>query len=469
MQVGGDFSCVILAAGQGTRMKSDRPKVLHPVGGRPMLLHVLRSVWEAGCHEPVVVVGHGGEMVRSLVEQSPFSAARFAVQEQQLGTGHAVLQARELLPKVGTVLVVCGDTPLLRPATLRAVIEEHQRGGFAATVLTAHLSDPTGYGRVIRGPGSRLERIVEEKDATPEERAIKEVNAGIYAFDLAHLWPALERITPDNAQGEYYLPDVIGLLCVEGRAVGTFSCPDSQEILGVNSRRQLAEVEAVLRRRKAEELMEAGVTIIDPEATYVDVGVTVGRDTVIFPFTFLEGETVVGERCIIGPQCRIVDSRLGDEVQIQYSLVYESTVGRGVRVGPFAYLRPQTEVADGAKIGDFVELKKARIGPGSKVPHHSYVGDAVVGAGVNIGAGTITCNYDGREKHQTVIEDEVFIGSNTNLVAPVRVGKGAYIAAGSTITRDVPPYSLGIGRARQSVLEDWVKKRRREQKREQGN
>ncbi|MDI3281347.1 MAG: bifunctional UDP-N-acetylglucosamine diphosphorylase/glucosamine-1-phosphate N-acetyltransferase GlmU [Bacillota bacterium] len=458
--MGGDFSCVILAAGQGTRMKSDRPKVLHPVGGRPMLLHVLRAVWEAGCHDPVVVVGHGGEMVRSLVAQSSFSAARFAVQERQLGTGHAVLQAKGVLPEAGTVLVVCGDTPLLRPATLRALVEEHRRGGFAATVLTAHLNDPTGYGRVVRGPDSCLERIVEEKDATPEERAIKEINAGIYAFELAYLWPALERITPNNAQGEYYLTDVIGLLRAAGKAVGTLFCPDPQEILGVNSRRQLAGVEAVLRRRKAEDLMETGVTIVDPNATYIDVDVTVGRDTVIFPFTFLEGETVVGERCIIGPQCRIVDSRLGDEVQIQYSLVYESTLGRGVRVGPFAYLRPQTEVAEGAKIGDFVELKKARIGPGSKVPHHSYVGDAVVGAGVNIGAGTITCNYDGREKHQTVIEDEVFVGSNTNLVAPVRVGRGAYIAAGSTITRDVPPYSLGIGRARQSILEGWVKKRR---------
>lgn len=448
-------AAVVLAAGQGKRMKSDLPKVLHKVAGLPLVVHVLRSVAEAGIEDVVVVIGRKGDLVREALGEG----YRYALQEEPRGTGDAVLKAFPLIPpECSDVLVACGDTPLLRPETLVRLVEERRRTGAAAAVLTSVFEDPTGYGRVLRGDDGLVQGIVEESDATPEQKGIREVNTGTYVFRRDALGSVLPRLCPDNAQGEYYLTDCIALLRAEGLAVAAVVAP-AEETAGINDRRQLAAAERILRLRECERLMGEGVTILDPAVTYIDRGVRVGRDTVIYPFTFLEGETAVGERCVLGPGTRVIDSRIGDEVEIQQSLVVGSEVGDRCRIGPYAYLRPGTVLAEEVKVGDFVELKKARIGRGSKVPHLSYIGDAVVGAGVNIGAGTITCNFDGFAKHETRIGDGAFIGSNTNLVAPVSVGEGAVTGAGSTITKDVPDGALAVERSRQVVVPGWAKKR----------
>ncbi|MGE5553013.1 MAG: bifunctional UDP-N-acetylglucosamine diphosphorylase/glucosamine-1-phosphate N-acetyltransferase GlmU [Betaproteobacteria bacterium] len=457
--------CIILAAGLGTRMKSCRPKVLHRVAGQPMLRYVLEAAAKLGVERPIVVVGHGAEQV----EEAIGSGVEYVRQEEQLGTGHAVLQARERLAKLeGDLLVLYGDTPLLKAATLSEFVRFHQQEKADASVLTAILPDPTGYGRIVREPetGAVL-RIVEEKDASSVEKTYREINTGIYCFALSMLLPALAKLRPTNAQGEYYLTDVIALIREAGGKVVALSAGDPEEIQGVNSREQLAAVEAVVRREKNRALMASGVTIMDPASTFVDAGVEIGRDTVLLPFTWLEGKTRIGENCVVGPQVRLRDSELGDRVEVQFSVLDQAQVGRDVNIGPFAYLRPGSRVEDGAKVGDFVEIKNSRVGAGSKVPHHSYIGDAEIGAGVNIGAGTITCNYDGVRKHRTVIEDRCFIGANTNLVAPVRVGEGAYVASGSTITDDVPPGALGVARGRQRNVEDWVARRRRAEQTEE--
>ncbi|MGE5576174.1 MAG: bifunctional UDP-N-acetylglucosamine diphosphorylase/glucosamine-1-phosphate N-acetyltransferase GlmU [Syntrophothermus sp.] len=455
-----ELRAVILAAGQGTRMKSDLPKVLHRVCGKPMVEHVIAATRAVGVERPVVVIGHGADQVKATVKED----VAFVLQSEQKGTGHAVLQTRTLFEGYrGDLLELFGDAPLLTPATLESLVRFHREGGFAATMLTATVEDPTGYGRVIRdGATGHVARVVEQKDASEAEKAVREINTGIFCFRAPELFEALAEVQPNNAQKEYYLGDVLPILQKRGMKVGALAIADPFEGLGVNSRAQLAEAEKILRRRKARALMDAGVTIVDPDNTYIDLDVEVGRDAVIYPFTFLEGRTKVGSLCRIGPSTRLVDTILGARVEAAYSVLLEARVEDDVTIGPFAYLRPGTVVQSRAKIGDFVELKKSVVGEGSKVPHLSYIGDSTIGRGVNIGAGTITCNYDGVSKHPTFIGDDVFIGSNSNLVAPVKVGDGAYVAAGSTITKDVPPAALGIGRARQQNIDEWARRRRKE-------
>lgn len=446
---------VVLAAGLGTRMKSKIPKVLHKVAGVPMVCHVVNALREAGIDDIILVLGHGGQMVEDQVGPG----LQFVYQHEQLGTGHALLQALPILEQYqeGQCLVVCGDTPLLRGTTLQMLLQEHQRNGSVATVLTACLADPTGYGRVVK-KGAAICKIVEEKDADSEEKAISEINTGTYCFSTKILAKSLKALTPANAQGEYYLTDVIKILVEEGEKVQALRLADTTEALGINNRIQLACAENQMRQRILEEQMLQGVTIINPGNTYIDARVKIGRDTIVYPGVFLEGETEIGEDCIIGPDTRIVDSRIDDKVSIVSSTVMESKIASGCTIGPYSYLRPGTELCENVKIGDFVEVKKSYVGSGSKIPHLSYVGDSTVGKGVNIGAGTITCNYDGVHKHPTIFGDGAFVGSNTNLVAPVSVGAGAYIGAGSTITEDIPAGALAVARGRQRNLENWKKK-----------
>ncbi len=451
-----ELAAVILAAGKGTRMKSELPKVLHHICGQPMLGHVLNAVAGAGVTRTVVVAGFGFKQVADFVGNN----ARVVLQEEQLGTAHALLQAGvELSYFPGDLLVVCGDTPLLRANTLARLAQTHSATGAAATLLTAGMDDPTGYGRVIRTSDGSVSRIVEQKDATPEELKVKEINTGVYCFKGPGLFEALKEISPANAQGEYYLTDIIQIFVRKGLLVQAVLLEDHREVQGINDRIQLAQGEGLLRRRVLEELMAGGVTVMDPNSTYVDQGVRVGPDSILFPFTFLQGDTDIGSGCTIGPGTNITDCSIGNEVEIQYSVVTGSSIGNSTVVGPYAYIRPGTIIGDHAKVGDFVEIKKSTVGNGSKIPHLSYVGDAVIGEKVNVGAGTITCNYDGKNKYQTVLEDGAFIGSNTNLVAPVRVGPNAVVAAGSTITRDVPAEALGVARERQTNVADWARKK----------
>ena len=446
---------VILAAGKGVRMKSEVPKVLHKVAGLPMVMHVVRAVREAGIHRIIMVVGHGREQ---LVTSLPSEGIEFVVQEQQLGTGHALMQADGLAAPDDTVMVLCGDTPLLRGSTLQKLLEYHHQTGAMGTVLTTRLPEPTGYGRIVRDENGRFDRIVEEKDAAPEIKAIDEINSGMYCFQAGPVFDALKRIRPENVQGEYYLPDALPILCSQGFIVAALLHEDEEDIYGINDRIQLAHAEQVLRRRKNHQLMAEGVTMMDPGSTFIDFEVFIGSDTRILPFTIIEGSTVIGENCTIGPGSHIVDSIIGNNVVLESSKLLESKVDDACTIGPFAYLRPGTELQTGVKVGDLVEIKKSVIGEGSKVPHLSYVGDARVGRHVNIGAGTITCNYDGKNKYETVIDDHAFIGSNTNLIAPVKIGKRAVTGAGSTITRQVPDEALGVERARQKNIDGWASK-----------
>lgn len=449
------LAAVILAAGKGTRMKSELPKVLHPLGGQPLLGHVLDALAALPVEKTVVVAGHGLGQVAAYVGER----AQVVCQEQQLGTAHALLMAGSALEGfAGDILVLCGDTPLLRPGTLEQLVREHRRQQAAATVLTALLEDPTGYGRVIREADGRVSRIVEQKDATPAEQAVREINTGLYCLRSAGLFAVLKEIRPANAQGEYYLTDIIGLYAQRGEKVAALACADPAEVAGINDRWQLAQAERVFRLRRLAELARDGVTVLDPEHTYIEVDVTVGPDTVLLPGTYLARGTRIGRGCTIGPHSYLRAAVLGDGVQVRYSVVEESRLESGCTVGPFAYIRPGCHLAEQVKVGDFVELKKVAVGPGSKIPHLSYIGDATLGSGVNIGAGTITCNYDGKNKWPTVVEDGAFIGSNTNLVAPVTVGAGAVTGAGSTITKDVPAGALAVERAKQKIVPDWKKK-----------
>jgi len=454
---------VILAAGLGTRMRSERPKVLHPVGGRPMIQKVQSVLREAGFDQQVVVVGHRGEEVAQAAQAVPGVTVRIARQPQQRGTADAVAHGLQALASLaeGQVLVAYGDTPLLRAGTVAELARTHRRTGALCTLLTARLTDPTGYGRILRDQAGRCIGVVEEPDATPEQRAINEINAGLYLFDLAGLRQVLPQLSPANRQQEFYLTDAVGSLAARG-LVATVPVADPEEILGVNDRIQLARAEKILRRRILEYWMAEGVTVVDPDTTFVGEEVRLGQDTVLLPFTFLEGQTTLGRGCRIGPNARIIGSRLGDGVEVQMAVLVEAHVGDRCQIGPFAYLRPGARLAERVKVGDFVEIKNSSIGAGSKMPHLSYVGDATVGAGVNLGAGTITCNYDGRRKHPTTIGDGAFIGSHTSLVAPVTVGDGAYVAAGSVITKNVPPDALAIARGRQRNVERWAARRRAE-------
>jgi bifunctional UDP-N-acetylglucosamine pyrophosphorylase / glucosamine-1-phosphate N-acetyltransferase len=450
---------VILAAGKGTRMKSARPKVLHPLVGRPLIEHVLRTSDELRADQTVLVVGHGATEVQAALSDRP--QLKFVVQSPQLGTGHALLQTEPLLAgKKGAVVLLYGDVPLLAPATLIRLLEVHRTRRAAATVLTTEVDDPYGYGRIVRDQEGRVARIVEERDASGDERTIREINSGIYAFALAPLFESLHQLAADNAQGEYYLTDLVAMYRQRHLDVETLCIDSPDELRGINSRVDLADVARILRARKNHSVMLAGATLQDPSTTYIEDEVTVGADTTLGPGVILEGRTSIGERCHVGAGARLTNAVVGNDVTIlDRSVVVDSSVGSGASVGPFAHLRPLSEVGEGARIGNFVELKKTKIGRGSKANHLTYLGDATIGEGVNVGAGTITCNYDGREKHPTVIEDGVFIGSDSQIVAPVTIHKGAYVAAGSTITHDVPGDALAISRSRQENKPGWVSKR----------
>jgi bifunctional UDP-N-acetylglucosamine pyrophosphorylase/glucosamine-1-phosphate N-acetyltransferase len=456
-----DTHVVILAAGKGTRMKSADPKVLHRAAGFSLIEHVLRAADALRPATTVVVVGHLSDRVKESLAKR--QGLRFALQEPQLGTGHALLQAApHLAGKSGTVVLLSGDVPLLRPATLCAMVEAHRSQGAAATVLTARVDRPDGYGRIIRDEQGGIAAIVEHKDATPAERVIDEINSGIYAFALEPLFPALEAIGAANAQGEYYLPDLVKIFRERGLAVGTVSLDDPREIMGVNSRRELADVTAILKTTRNEELMAAGVTLIDPDSAWIGPDVTVGADTIIHQNVYLEGRTRIGSGCEIHASVRIVDSTIDDGVVVNnFCVIAESHIRAGARIGPFAHIRPQSDVGEGAHVGNFTELKKTTLGKGSKANHLSYLGDATIGEKVNIGAGTITCNYDGTHKHTTVIEDGAFIGSDSQLIAPVTVGKGAYVGTGTTIREDVPPGALAVSAGKQRNIDGWVEKKKK--------
>ena len=457
---------VILAAGKGTRMKSGLPKVLHRAGELPLIEHVLRT---AGALEPastVLIIGHHAGMVQGALAKRP--GLQFATQQPQLGTGHALLQAEPALQgQRGTVVLLSGDVPLLRASTLERLVAVHTERKAAATVLTAVIDHPDGYGRIVRDADGGIRAIVEHKDATAEQRAIAEINSGIYAFDLAPLFGALREVGASNAQGEYYLPDLVSIYRARGLVVETVVTGDPEEILGVNSRKELAYVTSILKSRTNDALMESGVTIVDPASTFIGPDVTVGADTTIHPGVYLEGRTSIGSGCVIHSGVRVVDATIDDQVTINnFCVIVESHVSRGAKVGPFAHIRPLSDIGEDAHIGNFVELKKTTLGKGSKANHLAYLGDATIGERVNVGAGTITCNYDGVAKHPTIIDDGAFIGSDSQLIAPVRVGKGAYVAAGSSITLDVPDDALGIARGRQQNLEGWAARRRQAQGRE---
>ena len=455
-----DLHIVILAAGKGTRMKSAMPKVLHAVAGRPLIDRVLETAATLRPETTTLVLGHEADQVRTHFGRR--TDVHLVLQEPQLGTGHALLQAAPVLRgRQGTVVLLSGDVPLLTAQSLNGLVQTHEEAKAAATVLTAVAERPYGYGRIVRSQG-RMTRIVEERDASPAQRRIQEINSGIYAFELAPLFEALERIGSDNAQGEYYLPDLVSIYRRRRRVVATYTIANAVEIQGVNSRTELAEVSRMVRQQKNEELMAAGVTLIDPATTYVDTDVEVGADTVIYPCVFLERGTKIGAACEIHSGTRIVNSTIGDRVVIRnHTVITDSSVGNGAKLGPFAHLRPGAELGHDTHVGNFVELKKTRLGAGSKANHLAYLGDATIGANVNVGAGTITCNYDGAAKHQTVIEDGTFVGSNSTLVAPLRLGKESYVAAGSAITTDIPGGALGIGRGRQENKDGWVAKRKR--------
>ncbi len=463
-----EFYVLVLAAGKGKRMKSSRAKVLHPLCGVPLIRYVCDTALRLQGRGVFLVIGQDGEMVRAALADKSIA---FVVQPEQLGTGHAVMCAADSLAgKEGDLLVLYGDTPLVRPETLERLLEAHRGRAAAATVLTAQLEDPTGYGRIVRSSDGRLERIVEEKDASPSIASIKEINTGIYCFKIAELFPALRQVSNDNAQGEYYLTDVIALLGAAGKRIETVEAADPEEVLGINTRYELAVIEKKMRRAVLRRLMEEGVTVIDPEATYVDADVEIGRDTVVYPNVFIEKGTKIGEGCVIHTGSLISSSVIGDRVTVwPSSVIAESRVGRNSTVGPCAHLRANTVVGEGCRIGNFVEIKNSRLGNGTKAAHLAYIGDAEIGEHVNIGAGTITCNYDGFKKSKTIIEDEAFIGSDSQLVAPVRIGRGAYVAAGSTITMDVPAYALAIARGRQVNKEGWVTEKLEGRKSEVGN
>lgn len=449
-------AAVILAAGKGTRMGSEKPKVLHRVAGKYLVQHVFDEVQKAGIDQTILVIGHGGEQVKEALGED----LTYAWQKEQLGTGHAVMQAMDLLEQsVEQVLVLSGDVPLMTAKTIKKLLEQFSLEQAQVAVLTAHYENPSGYGRIIRDQAGRVEKIVEHRDASSEELEVQEINSGTYCFSKEELKQALKELKPDNSQGEYYLTDVIQRIREDGLAVTAYLIENYLETMGVNNRIDLSEVEGIFKKRINEKLMLSGVTIIDPETTYIDANVEIGQDTTIYPFTILQGKTSIGKDCSIGPNVTMVDSSLGNEVKLRQAVLEETQAGNECNIGPFSYLRPGTVLGDNVRIGDFVEIKKSEIGTGSKVPHLTYVGDAIIGKAVNIGAGTIVCNYDGNNKHQTIIEDDAFIGSNSNLVAPIRIGPQAYVAAGSTLTADVPKGSLAVARGRQRVVSDWENKK----------
>jgi bifunctional UDP-N-acetylglucosamine pyrophosphorylase/glucosamine-1-phosphate N-acetyltransferase len=460
-----NVAVIIMAAGKGKRMRSHLIKVLHPVLGKPMLSFTVEVVFEHLQPEKVVViVGHQARTVR---DTFPDRRITFIEQKEQLGTGHAVTMTEPILADFkGTILILSGDTPLISAQTLAEMVQYHQQHKAALTLLTAHQEDPTGYGRVVRSAAGKVRKVVEEQDASKQELKIQEVNTGIYCVETPFLYQSLATVRADNAQGEYYLPDIIASALRKKQKVKSFPATGPMEGMGINTRAELAHAEAIMAERVRKQWMNEGVTIHDPGSVYIEPSAHIGRDTVIHPNCYLRGRTIIGEGCRIGPQVEIIDSQIGDRVEVRFcSLITESRIADDAVIGPFSHLRPACHVEKGAKIGNFVEVKKSRIGPGTKANHLAYIGDADIGAAVNIGAGTITCNYDGRRKHRTIIEDRVFVGSNTALVAPVKLGAGAVIAAGSTVTKDVPPQALAVGRARQKSIKKWVVKREKKNNR----
>ncbi len=450
---------VILAAGEGTRMKSSTPKVLHPIAGRTLVGHVLNAVDALAPKNVRVVVGAGREQVEAhIAEIAPKAVTVF--QEKRGGTGHATQLALAGLNPSGTILVLAGDTPMLTGTSLAQLLAEHHAGGFTASVMTAEHPDPTGYGRIIRGDDASLLRIVEERDADEIQRDIIEVNSGVYAFDAAKLASAIGKLKNDNSQGELYLTDVIEILRNEGGKIAAVLIDDFIEILGVNDRVQLAESASLLRDRINEDLMKSGVTIVDPLTTWVDATATIAPDVVLAPGTAIHGATTIASGAVIGPRTTLIDCIVAAGARVLESQCTEAVIGEGVNVGPYSYLRAGTKLLSGSKVGAYVEMKNATLGEGSKVPHLSYVGDAVIGEGTNIGAATIFVNYDGVEKHYSVVGDHVRIGSDSMLVAPVTIGDGAYTAAGSVITEDVPAGAIGVGRAKQRNVLGWVLRKR---------
>ncbi|MFQ5989747.1 MAG: bifunctional UDP-N-acetylglucosamine diphosphorylase/glucosamine-1-phosphate N-acetyltransferase GlmU [Candidatus Methylomirabilales bacterium] len=443
-----NICAVILAAGEGTRMRSRRGKVLHPLLGRPLVHYPVDLCRRLGVKRALVVVAHQAEEVKQALAGHP---VEFVHQGEPKGTGHAVRQAEEGLRGFeGTLLVLAADTPLLTDKTVRQLVEAHHKAGAVATLLTARVADPAGYGRILRDKQGRLRRIVEEVEATPKEKQVSEINAGVYCFAARSLFEALRRVPASPVKGEVFLPEVVQVFAKQRQRVHGVLAADAREVQGINTRAELAQAATVLRQRVHERLMREGVTLIDPQATYIDDTVQIGPDTVIYPGVILEGATTIGQGCVIYSNSRIQNSHLGEQVTVlDGSVILGSEIADGCSIGPYAHLRPQSRLKRKAKVGNFCEVKKAVIGEGSKVPHLAYIGDTVMGEQVNIGAGTIICNYDGFAKHETVIEDEVFVGSNTNLVAPITVGKGAIIAAGSTVTEQIPPDAVAFGRAAQ--------------------
>jgi len=460
------LAVIILAAGQGTRMRSKLAKVLHPVGGRPMVLYAVelaQALTKGGKGNVAVVTGHQAEKLKEVIAGYDVASV---VQTRRLGTGHAVVQAQSVFQngdewRKRRFVILSGDTPLLTEATLRDMLAYHDRERATVTVLTAHLDRPAGYGRIVRGREGLIWRIIEDRDATPSERRISEINAGSYIVEGGFLFPALSQVKPSNAQKEYYLPGIVSVAVGQGKRVAAYPAPDRVEALGINTRQELAEAERLMRARIRARLMAEGVTFLAPETSFVDAEVRIGRDSVIHPHTTIEGRTRIGEDCVIRSHSRIAESVLSDQVTILDACVIEGArLEEGTVIGPFARLRPGTVIRRAAKVGNFVEIKKTELGIGAKANHLSYLGDAQIGKRVNVGAGTITCNYDGVNKYRTVIADDVFIGSDVSFVAPVKVGKGAVIGAGSVVTEDVPADALVLGRSRQVIKPEWAKERR---------
>lgn len=448
---------IILAAGKGTRMKSTHPKVVHKVCGKEMVNHVIDAAHSAGVNETIVVLGHGIDEVKKAVGDD----VKIAVQKEQLGTAHAVRMAEESVNEDDRVVVLCGDTPLIEADTLEDFFEYHDKGEFAVTVLTTSVEDPTGYGRIIRDSKGNLLKIVEQKDASEEEKAVKEINSGIYCFNGKFLKESLAKVDNNNAQGEYYLPDTIEIIRNSNGKAGAYMGASIEELMGVNSRNQLSNAERIMRRRINEKHMTNGVTIIDPEATYIDADVEIGNDTIIFPGCMLRKGSKIGIACEIGPQTSMENSIVGDYTSVKKSEMIDASVGDHTKVGPYAYLRPKAQVGNNCKVGDFVEMKNAKFGDGSKASHLSYIGDAEVGKNVNVGCGVVFVNYDGKNKFKSIVKDNAFVGSNSNLVAPVVVEEDTFIATGSTITEDIPTGCLAIARERQVLKEGWVAKKRK--------
>lgn len=453
------LAVIILAAGKGVRMNSELPKVLHPILKKPMLRYVLDAAQAMEPERIVLVLGHDSELVRESVSDYPLETV---IQEPQLGTGHAVSCCEDVFRDFsGDILILSGDVPATGVSALREFADSHAKNGADVSFISTLVEDPSGYGRVLRNAEGEVLRIVEDKDATADEKEEKEINAGIYCVNSSFLWESLGGLDRENSQGEYYLPGIVNLCVSRKRSLLAFTLANPKEVSGVNSREQLGEAEKTIRLAINRRHMENGVTIVDPETTYISDSVSIGKDTTVYPNTYIYGETRIGEGCRIGPSVYIEDSRIGNNVEIRFSsYLTECEVENDVVMGPFCHLRPEAKIKDGAKIGNFVEIKKSNIGVGSKVPHLSYVGDADIGDGVNIGAGTITCNYDGVDKHRTVVEDGAFIGSDTMLVAPIKVGKDATTAAGSTVTKDVSPGALAIERAAQKEIEGWAERKR---------